>query len=78
MVVGGTCYDGRTRTYSLEEILTEKKIYNTRASAFHTAACFSFFLKNNVTIQYSGEKSAFDFLAGISGGVKMSLSARNV
>lgn len=53
----GTVHDGRTRTYSLEEILTEKKIYNTRASAFHTAACFSFFLENNTTVQYSGKKS---------------------
>ena len=57
MVVGGTCHDGRTRTYSLEEILTEKK-YITRARVLSTRRrVFSFFLENNVTIQYSGKKS---------------------
>ena len=51
MVVGGTCHDGTSRTYPLEEILTEKKIYNTCASAVHTASCFFFFLGNKSMIQ---------------------------
>ena len=51
MVDSGTVHDGATRTYTLEEILTEKKIYNTRASVSHIAACFSFFLGNKAMVQ---------------------------